>query len=60
MLMDVDYYKRCYDKFGEPTILNKINVVNTVGSHQVSQNITPEQMEQELNYVKEKYVRPTM
>jgi glycosyltransferase involved in cell wall biosynthesis len=56
MLMDVDYYKRCYDKFGEPTILNKINVVNTVGNHQVSQNITASEMEEELNYVKEKYV----
>ena len=56
MLMDVDYYKRCYDKFGEPTILNKINVVNTVGSHQVSQNITSGQMSEELEYVNKKYV----
>jgi glycosyltransferase involved in cell wall biosynthesis len=60
MLMDVDYYKRCYDKFGEPTILNKINVVNTVGNHQVSQNITASEMEEELNYIKEKYVSRTM
>jgi glycosyltransferase involved in cell wall biosynthesis len=33
-LMDCDYYKRCYDKFGSPKILNKINVVNTTGEHQ--------------------------
>lgn len=56
MFMDVDYYKRCYDKFGEPTILNTITVVNSVGVHQVSQNITNEQFNEELDYVKKKYV----
>lgn len=56
MLMDCDYYKRCYEKFGEPTILNEITVVNTVGSHQVSQNITREQFNEELDYIKKKYV----
>ncbi len=35
-LMDVDYYRRLYDKFGPPVILNKINVVNRTGEHQVS------------------------
>lgn len=38
-LMDCDYYKRCYEKFGKPQILNKINVVNRVGDHQVSNTI---------------------
>ena len=38
-LMDVDYYKRCYNNFGSPKILNDINVVNRVGSHQVSNSI---------------------
>jgi len=33
-LMDVEYYKRCYDKFGVPKILNSINVVNRTGEHQ--------------------------
>ena len=56
MLMDCDMYRRLYDKFGEPTILNKINVVNRTGSHQVSMNITPAQMNDELTYIKEKYV----
>jgi len=55
MLIDVDYYKRLYDKFGEPTILNKINVVNSIGSHQESMNITPEQMDKERKYVRNKY-----
>jgi glycosyltransferase involved in cell wall biosynthesis len=35
-LMDVDYYKKCYRKFGPPKILNTINVVNRTGNHQVS------------------------
>jgi glycosyltransferase involved in cell wall biosynthesis len=60
MFMDVDYYKRCYDKFGEPTILNTINVVNRVGDHQVSMNVTPAQFNQELELVKQKYVSRTM
>ena len=56
MLMDVDYYKRMYDRYGEPTILNKINVVNRVGDHQVSMNVTPAQVNEELEIVKKKYV----
>ena len=37
--MDVDYYKRCYNKFGNPKIINDINVVNRVGSYQVSSSM---------------------
>lgn len=60
MLMDVDMYKRLYDKYGEPTIVNKINVVNTVGDHQVSMNVTPAQFNSELEIVKQKYVSRTV
>ncbi|MCX6755651.1 MAG: glycosyltransferase [Candidatus Nomurabacteria bacterium] len=35
-LMDVEYYKRCYNKFGNPKIVNEINVVNRIGEHQVT------------------------
>lgn len=38
-LMDVDYYKRCYNKFGSPKILNDINVINGIGSYQVSSSL---------------------
>lgn len=38
-LMDCDYYKRCYYKFGNPKILNEINVVNRIGEHQISNSI---------------------
>jgi glycosyltransferase involved in cell wall biosynthesis len=56
-LMDCDYYKRCYDKFGEPKILNKITVVNRVGEHQVSHSRVTKLIEKtELAYIKEKYM----
>lgn len=38
-LMDVEYYKRLYDAFGDPKIVNIIGVVNRVGSHQVSNTL---------------------
>lgn len=56
MLMDVDYYKQCYDKFGEPTILKEITVVNQVGEHQAQFHIEQEAIAEELTYIKKKYV----
>ena len=56
MLMDVDMYKRLFNKYGLPVFLQKINVVNGIGNHQVSQNITHAEMEAELDYIKKKYV----
>jgi hypothetical protein len=38
-LMDCDYYKMCFNKFGQPKILKEINVVNRIGAHQVSKKI---------------------
>jgi hypothetical protein len=55
-LMDCDYYKQCYIKFGEPKILNAITVVNRIGSHQVSNTLaTNEIKNNEYKYVTEKY-----
>jgi hypothetical protein len=55
-LMDCDYYKRCYEKFGAPKILNEITVVNRVGQHQISNNeVNNDLIKQELRYVKEKF-----
>ncbi len=55
-LMDCDYYKRCYDSFGLPKILNVITVVNRIGGHQVSNTIVNNEIEQkELYYIKEKF-----
>lgn len=54
-LMDVDYYKRCYDAFGEPCIVDVITVVNRVGSHQVSASISRETIDKELAYAHKKH-----
>jgi hypothetical protein len=55
-LMDCDYYKRCYIKFGEPKILNAITAVNRIGSHQVSNTLaTQEVKNNEYNYVLTKF-----
>lgn len=35
-LLDCDYYKRLYDKYGEPDILNKINIIIGLGKHQTT------------------------
>lgn len=38
-LLDCDYYKRLYDKYGEPDILNKINVIIGLSNNQTTNNI---------------------
>ena len=54
-LNDCDYYKRCYEKFGEPDILNKVNVVIGLGKHQTTSNIDNELKKRERAYMKEKF-----
>lgn len=54
--MDSDYYKRCFERFGAPKILNDINVVNRMGSHQVTNTLATEnRREKEYAYILEKY-----
>jgi len=55
-LMDCDYYKRCYNEFGNPKILNKINVVNRIGKHQTTNYIVNKKIKlKELFYIIKKY-----
>lgn len=58
-LMDVDYYKRLYDKFGLPDICNDICVVNRIHNDSVTISIVhannSEIHNQELKYIKNKY-----
>ena len=55
-LMDCDYYKRCFDAFGEPKILSESGVVIRTGEHQVTATeITPEIDAAEKAYVKNKF-----
>jgi glycosyltransferase involved in cell wall biosynthesis len=49
-LMDVDYYKRLYDRFGLPSICNYITVVNRIHEDQTSSSITKEIEEKEKKY----------
>jgi glycosyltransferase involved in cell wall biosynthesis len=49
-LMDVDYYKRCYKKFGNPRVLNRINVVNRTSLSQTSSSISEKQIREETEY----------
>lgn len=55
-LMDCDYYKRCFNMFGGPRILNKINVVNRIGAHQVTHTLANELLRKnEYIYILLKY-----
>jgi hypothetical protein len=54
-LMDVDYYKQCFNKFGYPQILNIITVVNRISNTQLTNHISEYIKKQELSIVIEKY-----
>lgn len=55
-LMDVDYYKRLYNKFGPPDICNYITVVNREHENQVSNTLATEEIrKKELEYIIQKY-----
>lgn len=54
--MDVDYYKRMYDTFGEPQIVNTICAVNRMGAHQTTnREATNELRNNEFEYIAKKY-----
>jgi hypothetical protein len=55
-LMDVDYYKRMFDRYGLPSICNYITVINRNHQDQVSNTLATEEVKiKEYNYIKEKY-----
>ena len=59
-LMDCDYYKRCYDKFGAPKIFNSINIVNRAGIHQISNTKANNALRnREYLYILKKYRKKT-
>ncbi len=53
-LMDVDVYKRLYDEFGDPLIINEINVVNRLWDKQFNNTIPEDVKTWELDYVTSK------
>lgn len=55
-LMDVEYYKRCYDKFGEPDIVPYICTVNRQGDIVRATNLIDEETKQkEVELMTQKY-----
>ncbi|MBI3631989.1 MAG: glycosyltransferase family 2 protein [Candidatus Vogelbacteria bacterium] len=59
--MDCDYYKRCFDAYGAPKIVDSINVVIGVGSHQISNTeATKDLRKAEFKYIVKKYNEKTI
>ena len=55
-LMDVDYYKMLYDKFGLPSICNYVTVVNRSHPDSITNSkIVDFDVKKEIEYVKNKY-----
>lgn len=55
-LMDCDFYKRMYDKFGLPSICNNITVVNRDHPDQITKTIVNETLiDKEMAYIFKKY-----
>ena len=54
-LLDCDYYKRLYDKYGEPDILNKVNVVIGLGKNQATNHLKYRIKWRERQLMRQKY-----
>lgn len=52
-LLDCDYYKRMYEKYGEPVILTGVNVIIEKGDHQMTNILTDEDKAKEEEYIRE-------
>jgi glycosyltransferase involved in cell wall biosynthesis len=54
-MLDCDYYKRMYQKYGNPVILRDINVVLGLHAGQVTNMLPREAKNDEFNYMMKKY-----
>lgn len=54
-LLDCDLYKRYYEKYGMPRILNSISTVIRQGEHQVTNLLSKERKVKEYDYLIKKY-----
>lgn len=54
-LLDCDYYRRMYEKYGEPTILKDINVVMGIHDGQATNTMGDQRKLQENIYIRNKY-----
>lgn len=54
-LMDVEYYKRLYIKYGPPIFLNDITIVNRLWEKQLTNTITMDRKNEEVNKLIRQY-----
>jgi glycosyltransferase involved in cell wall biosynthesis len=54
-LMDCDYYKRCYSKFGHPYVINEHHVFISQHEHQLTSLLLEERKNKEIKLIKEIY-----
>jgi glycosyltransferase involved in cell wall biosynthesis len=54
-LVDVDYYKKCFNKFGLPDIINAIAVVNREQPNRVTKSMTQEIIDKETQQLYNRY-----
>ena len=57
-VLDLDYYKKLYERYGEPTILDSYDVIIGCGNHQVTHIISKEDKLKEEKYFLNKYEQP--
>ncbi len=54
-VLDCDYYKQLYKRYGAPAILNDVNVVIRIGEHQTTHILSSERKNAEIEYLIQKY-----
>jgi glycosyltransferase involved in cell wall biosynthesis len=54
-VLDLDFYKQLYRKYGKPKIYDQVNVVIGVGMHQETNNLSDERKAKEHQLLKLKY-----
>lgn len=54
-VVDCDLYKRYYDRYGPPTLLNNIEVIIDVRNDRLSSTLSNELKQREVEYLKSKY-----
>ena len=54
-LLDVELYKRLYERYGEPTLVDDLNVIIGIGEHQITNLMPDVEKLAEYNYLNYKY-----
>lgn len=54
-MLDADLYKRLHARYGEPTILNSLDVVIGIGKHQTTNLLTDEEKNKEVELTNKKH-----